>query len=184
MQSQLVGYFPKRTAVPAGWSAADPVDEICSVSTCIATAPEGWIDRWLHNALGLFNSVRDAESVIDPGSHGFSVFAYKLLPIRFDEGVAQAWAHPPVVVEPLPPSFHSLGFDIVSKDLSDFFECSPLSCNNLALEVRVNRYCLVEERERAVSLAERFSLGPGAEPGYYHVLEVLRQPLPFERAGA
>ncbi|MFY9823568.1 MAG: hypothetical protein WAM82_19455 [Thermoanaerobaculia bacterium] len=175
MQLQLAGYFPKLTAVPPGWTAIDPVDEICSVSTCIAPAPDGWIKRWLHNDLGFYNTVHDASSIIPPGSEGYSVFAYKLLPVRFGDE-AEPWPLPDLAVEPLPPSFRSLGFDIASKDLSDFFECSPLSCNGIATEVHVNRYCLVESLERAFSLAERFALGPGVEPGYYHVLEVLRDP--------
>src|ERR1035438_3877678 len=42
---KLVGYFPKKTTVPEGWSisaASAHVSEICSVSNCIAASPEGW----------------------------------------------------------------------------------------------------------------------------------------------
>jgi hypothetical protein len=78
-------------------------------------------------------------------------------------------------VEPLPPSFISIGFDAVSKSTSDFFECSPLSCNHMAAQIAgVNRYCLMNTVDEDVELAERFSID-GPEPGPYYVIEVLRE---------
>jgi hypothetical protein len=67
-----------------------------------------------------------------------------------------------------------LGFDAVSKSISAFFECSPLSCNNMAAEAPVNRFCLLETLAEAMALAEHCSRGEG-EPGPYYVLEVLRE---------
>jgi hypothetical protein len=78
-------------------------------------------------------------------------------------------------VEPLPPSFISIGFDAVSKSTSDFFECSPLSCNHMAAHIAgVNRYCLMDTLNEAVMLAERFSIEE-PERGPYYVIEVLRE---------
>lgn len=83
---------------------------------------------------------------------------------------------PPTVV-PLPVELRSLGFDVVSKSVSDGFECSPLSCNSMALELAVNRHCLVDHLEVAIAVATRFSVEE-PEPGPYYVVEVLRCPLP------
>ena len=171
---QLVGYFPKTTGVPGGWTASDRVEEICSVSNCINSGPEGWIDKWLHNELGFFNTQADAVAVTRGHADPFEIFAYRLLPLRFKEGKAEPLTVPGLPVEPLPSSFVSLGFDAVSKSVS-FFECSPLSCNNMAAEAPVNRFCLLETFEEAMALAERCSRGEG-EPGPYYVLEVLREP--------
>jgi len=63
----------------------------------------------------------------------------------------------------------------VSKSVSDGFECSPLSCNLMALEVAVTRHCLVDDLEAARELARRFSVEE-PEPGPYYVVEVLRAP--------
>ncbi len=169
----LVGYFPKHTAVPADWCGPPHVAEICSVSDCVSAAPSGWIDHWLHNDWGFFNTPTDAELVIPPGSRGFTIFAYRLLPVRFVRGRSESLAIGELAVEPLSAAFVSLGFDAVNKVYSAFFECSPLSCNGLAGEVAVNPFCLVENLEQAVALADRFSREE-PEPGPYYVLEVLR----------
>ncbi len=91
------------------------------------------------------------------GSDGFAVFAYRLFPVEFANGKIKRLAIGDLPVEPLPPGFRSLGFDVVDKTCSAFFECSPLSCNGMANEVDVNRYCLVENLVEAIALAERFS---------------------------
>jgi hypothetical protein len=174
IESQLAGYFPKTTGVPPGWTASDRVEEICSVSHCINSGPDGWIDKWLHNELGFFNTRSDAVAVT-MGDNSFKLFAYRLLPIRFRDGNTEPVAIALFHVEQLPSSFVSLGFDAVSKSISSFFECSPLSCNNMAAEAPVNRFCLLETLEEAMAFAERCSLGEG-EPGPYYVLEVLREP--------
>jgi hypothetical protein len=175
IESQLAGYFPKTTGVPPGWIASDRVEEICSVSHCINSGPDGWIDKWLHNELGFFNTRSDAVAVTRGDADSFNIFAYRLLPFRFKDGNAEPFAIALFHVEQLPSSFVSLGFDAVSKSVSAFFECSPLSCNNMAAEAPVNRYCLLETLEEAMALAQRCSLEEG-EPGPYYVLEVLREP--------
>lgn len=62
----FVGYFPKNTKASSGWSASGHVKEICSVSDCVNSSPPGWIDHWLHNELGFFNTEMDAKLVIPP----------------------------------------------------------------------------------------------------------------------
>jgi hypothetical protein len=172
-QVYLAGYFPKPAAVPAGWPAAARVDEICSVSTCLNAPPAGWIRRWLHNDLGFFNTRVDARAV----GPGLPLFAYRLWPFLFVEGRLVAQPVLQLEVEPLSADFVSLGFDAVSRSTSTFFECSPLSCNIMATEIPVNRFCLMDSLPEAAALAERFSRG-NQEPGPYHVLEVLREQPP------
>lgn len=77
-------------------------------------------------------------------------------------------------MELLSASFVSLGFDVVNKTpFSAFFECSPLSCNGIAGEVPVNRYCLLATLEEAIASAQRCAREE-PEPGPFYVLEVLR----------
>jgi hypothetical protein len=169
----LIGYFPKlRTPVP-GWLQGVAAEEICSVSECIAAGPTNWVEHWLHNDFGLFNCIDDARRVIPDGGAGYLVFGYRLLPSLFDNGRGESIDVSPRGIEPLPPAFRSLGFDVVSKSVSDFFECSPLSCNAMAREIDVNRQCLVENLESATGLASRWSVEE-PEPGPYYVVEVLR----------
>jgi hypothetical protein len=174
MTDSVVGYFPKRTDVPAGWQGPPVVEELGSVSECLAPGPTGWINSWRHNDLGFFDTPELARSVIPADTTGFSLFGYRLWGQKFVDGRAQPFAAPPVAARPLPETFRSLGFDVVSKSVSDFFECSPLSCNGMADGAPVNRYCLVDSREAARSLAERFSREQ-PEPGEYYVFEVFRE---------
>ena len=73
--------------------------------------------------------------------------------------------------------FRSLGYDAVHKYLDDIlgFECSPLSCNSLAQEWPVNRYCLLDDLTTAIEAARRFSIEK-PEPGMYYVAEVFAEP--------
>jgi hypothetical protein len=64
------------------------------------------------------------------------------------------------------------GFDVVSVGATRTFECSPLSCNQLAGEVPVNRHCLVDGLERALQVARRFE-AEQPEPGTFVVVDVL-----------
>ncbi len=173
MELTLAGYFPKVTAVPADWSLPAHLTEICSVSNCVNRAPARWVELWLHNQLWLFDSPGDARLGIGDDPRAFEIFAYRLAPLRFVEGRTEPWPVERVAVEPLPADFQSLGFDAVSASHGVQFECSPLSCNRMAAEIPVNRYCLVDTLEDAIAAAVRFS-SEQPEPGPYHVLEVLR----------
>ncbi len=173
MQLRHVGYFPKRTASPERWDPPAHVTELCSVSTCLAHAPDDWIEHWRHNELGLFNTIADAESVIPSRSPGFSVFAYSLLSEAFSQGAPRPVALPPEPPEPIPPHFVSLGFDSVSKSISAHFECSPLSCNGEFSRFPLNEFCLFPSLEAAIAAAQVWSVEQ-PEPGDYFVLEVFR----------
>lgn len=172
----LIGYVMKRTSLPEDWPSSSLVTEIASVSECINSRPEGWIDFWLHNELGYYNSPADAPSIFpesDPSAH---LLAFRLFPVEFIHDHSKPFPLPELSVIPLSKSFHSLGFDVVSRSYSAFFECSPLSCNRLCDEVPINQYCLVDTFEAARKLAVRCALEQ-PEPGSYFVVEVLRETL-------
>ncbi|MGV3771299.1 MAG: hypothetical protein ACO1QB_00255 [Verrucomicrobiales bacterium] len=171
--------FPKRTTKRPEWLKAPNVDEVCSASCCISTAPEGWIDQWLHNEMWVYDSPALAGGVLSSSEKNeFDLYAYKMFPSKFAEGKEIPFALPLLPVTPLPKSFQLLGYDSVSRSYDNVFECSPLSCNHIAERVLVNRYCLLEDFQTAKRLAAEFSIG-GAEPGPYFVVEVWRQQRPI-----
>jgi hypothetical protein len=171
----LIGYFPKRSAVPTDWTSNPAVKELCSVSECLAAGPPDWIQAWQHNALGRFDSPGIARGLVPPASMDrYRIYGYRLWPRRWVEGQAEAFTPPPIAVTPLPPSFERLGVDVVSSSTGSGFECSPLSCNHLAAEVPVNQYCLLDTMAEALDLAARAE-SIGAEPGPYYVVEVWRE---------
>ena len=108
----LIGYFPKRrTPAPEELRAVGAV-EICSVSECLAPGPEGWVEAWLHNAHGCFNSPDDAQRVIGEATAEFQILAYRLLPVRFLKGHAEPIEVSPSRLTPPPAVVRSLGFDV------------------------------------------------------------------------
>jgi hypothetical protein len=119
VELKLAGYFPKLVASVPDWIHAAGVVDVCSVSTCISTGPAGWIDHWLHNGLGWFDTPESAAQVIPQGTTGVRLFAYRLLDTRYRGGLAEVWEWPPVRPAPLDSSFHRLGFDAVSKSLTE-----------------------------------------------------------------
>ena len=63
------------------------------------------------------------------------------------------------------------GFDVVASVARNSPECSPLSCNSLANEIRTNAHCLLHDFEPATRLVEtgRFN---NSEPGPYRIYAV------------
>lgn len=170
------GYFPKRvTPRPEGCDLPGVVD-IASVSDCIAKGPEDWIDSWSHNELGFFDQVDIAESVVPESERAhFDVYAYEFLDERFAGGLAEPWLVPALACKPPGDDFEPLGFDVVSKSVTDFFEHSPLSCSAAAQIFSANAHCLFDALDDAVAAARVFSQGDDWEPGPYYVARVSKR---------
>lgn len=63
MELRLAGYFPKHVVAVPEWLEAPGVADVCSVSCCVSQGPDDWVGRWLHNPLGLFDSLEVALEV-------------------------------------------------------------------------------------------------------------------------
>lgn len=190
MTPTLIGYVAKRivkrgpdrsSEPPGGFPVGPPVEQLCSVSDCIATAPEGWRDRATHNAFDAYDSPDLAWSVVPTELRkDFDLFAYRLYPVQFLKGqeeTLQALEWWDLTIKPMPRSFVPLGWDAVVGGNNASFGCSPLSCNGqagLPGIPPVNRYCLLSSEQDAFDLARRFSISE-PEPGPYCVVEVWRE---------
>jgi hypothetical protein len=172
------GFFVKQIERKPDDMRAPGVLEICSVSGCLSSPPKNWIESWRHNDFGWFNRISDALSVIPSGDESrYRLFAYRLYPEVFTpQGRVQIWVPGNVSPEPIPSAFRRLGFDSASKSMERVlgFECSPLSCNQMAAEIRANQFCLFADLDAAISGAERFAADQ-PEPGDYYVVEVLER---------
>jgi hypothetical protein len=174
MELVLIGYLPKQATTKPDWLHAPVVREICSVSDCISAPPDGWIDHWTHNDLWVYNTRDEAADVVPSGAESkFHIYAYRLLPVLFTSGTEGLFEVPVVNAEPLPATYESLGFDIVSRSVGNNFECSPLSCCDMAQEMAANEFCLLPTLPMAIAAAVKFSMEE-PEPGPYLVLEVFR----------
>jgi hypothetical protein len=195
MEWESVGFVAKRRVTRAGWVSPwsehpdagfpcfPPVDEICSVSNCIANAFEGIGIHGNDNPLGLFTIARLAWSAVPVEARtDVALYAYRLWPVQFADGrekvIAEWWWDPPE--EPISDTFVRLGWDAVEGGNGLSFGCSPLSCNNQADILRfpqLNRHCLMSEELAALDLARSFSISK-PEPGPYCVVEVWRDRAP------
>jgi hypothetical protein len=173
------GYFAKRILPRPDYIASPRVREICSVSNCISPGPDDWLESWRHNELGWFNSISDALRVVPRDTvEQFRLFAYRVAPQVHRGGARLDTALPPdVYPEPIPPDFLVRGFDAVSKSFDGTigFECSPLSCNYLAVDFDTNEFCLFSSLDAAIGAADKFSVDQ-PEPGDYYVVQVLEAP--------
>ncbi len=104
-----------------------------------------------------------------------SLFYYEALDHAFDE-ITAAW----VSFEPeasvmtnvqIPNDKHLLGFDVVSFTFGNGPECSPLSCNGLAVELKTNQHCLFDSCDDALRALERVNF-KNTEPGPFRVIAV------------
>ena len=191
MDPILIGYCAKQIAQRPEWLDAEAVEEICSVSNCISSEPEGSAefnpDR---NPLWLYPSARAAADSVKPPEdpNDFDIFAYKLFPLVFgdegeqleldEDGERPAFETASRTVEALPSEFELLGYECPNK-AADWpysgFNCSPLSCNSMANRIPVNEFCLLDTREDALAVASQFGKQQ-PEPGCYYVVEVWRKP--------
>jgi len=191
MNWTLVGYFPKRRTTRCNWASlwpnhadrafpcSEPVEEICSVSDCVAPGPDGWREQGKHNFYDAYDTPRLAWSVVPIETRAdFELYAYRLLLVEFNDGREEpmkAW--PELTVEDMPASFVRLGWDAVEGGNHCSFGCSPLSCNSGCHDVEIaekNQYCLVNSEQQGIDLARHFSICK-PEPGPYCVVEVWRE---------
>lgn len=184
---RFIGFLPKRiTPVPRDWVQNPVVTHVRSVSVCecLAKMPDRWIDHWIHNDVGHFNTEADAWSVVPQADRDqYELLACRLFMREFDDGHIKPLAWPPtneggcssvaIADEPNLSGWQRVGYDLCGRT-GAFFECSPLSCNGAAAEYRVNRWCLIDVLAEAIAVGLAFSRLPQAwEPGKYFLIEVL-----------
>lgn len=177
----LLGFIPKRVARRPEWLQNTGVREVCSVSSCVSPAPADYIDRFDWNSSGFYSSADAATAAIPSDSGGFELFAYRIYPWKYDESGEHDFdaraEYDDLPHDPDLKNFHLIGYDVVEKSSTHFFECSPLSCNNYAAQVQVNSFCLLDTIETARQLAVVFGDDEkvGVEPSPYYILEVWRR---------
>ncbi len=182
----LVGYYPKRRMTRLNWKspypeypdavfpAPQPVEEICSVSGCVAQGPRTPMEEVPFNQFGGYESPATAWQAVVPDLRlEFDLFAFRIAPILFRDGEEEPLELPSLDIEPVPTTFVCLGFDAVELTHGQCLGCSPLSCNGQTGEGKVNRYCLVNTPQEGLDLARRFSI-TRPEPGPYCAVEVWR----------
>jgi len=166
----------KRVYKRPEWLQALQVVDIYSVSGCISEDFADYISYWKHNGYWLFDSPEIIRSVAAENSidlKGTSLFYYESYEMEFDNESWQLYGpEPSFLTNVISPSRkHLEGFDVVTFHVKTSPECSPLSCNSMAKELRTNEHCLFDsfEETRAHVNGGAFST---CEPGPYRIYAV------------
>ena len=172
-----VGYMAKKIVPRPAWLKAPDVRDIYSVSNCVSPDFMYYIPSWRHNGYWLF----DHPQIIQELAHENGVvmeelafFYYEVYEKEFDEETKQWLSFEPsnFSTNVIPPARREFqGYDVVTFAMGTNPECSPLSCNHLASEMKTNAHCLLESFEEAKQGLEsgRFA---HSEPGPYRIFAV------------
>ena len=175
-----LGYLYKTVEKNPDWIKTDSVYDIYSLSGCISKDFAEYIKYWKHNGYWLFDSPGVIEEVAKNENidlSGCTLFYYEGYELEYDEDL-KVWlpyeseSSFNTTVE-LPLEKSPQGFDVASFSVHTSPECSPLSCNSLAVEVSVNEHCLFPTFEEAKSSLESGKF-EGSEPGPYRIIAVYK----------
>ncbi len=173
-----VGYMAKRVTLHPEWLKADQVVDIYSVSGCTSKNFADYIPFWKHNGYWFFDSPQIIQQLANEHSIDLNetkLFYYEIYESEFDEEERE-WLEleselpfEPNVIFPIQKTLE--GYDLVSFELGNSAQCSPLSCNYLAAEVKTNLHCLLDSFEQAKQLLESDQF-KHVEPGPYRIMAV------------
>ena len=172
-----VGYMAKRVAPRPEWLKAPQVQDIYSVSNCVSKDFMDYIKFWRHNGYWLFDRPQIIQELARQNSidlKDLTFFYYEAYEKEFDDEQRQWLSFEPSdflteILRPRKKEFQ--GYDVVSFSVGTNPECSPLSCNHLAIEIKTNSHCLFNSFEEAKGDLElgRFD---HSEPGPFRIFAV------------
>jgi hypothetical protein len=173
-----VGYMAKRVELIPDWIKSTAAKEVHSVSNCVSHDFTNYIDYWKHNGYWFFDEIETIREIATENSIDMtnaSYFYYEAYELQYldDE---RLWVPLPTDL-PFPvnvkaPSIKELeGYDVVTYSVGTSPECSPLSCNNVAEKVIVNRHCLLATLEDAKTFIETGAFD-NTEPGPFRIFAV------------
>lgn len=173
-----VGYMAKRVRVRLESLNAGRVNDIYSVSNCISKDFTDYIGHWKHNGYWFFDTPETLWKLAGDNRidlTGTVLFFYEVHDLQFDDTAGQWAAFKP------DPSFTTrvtvpqrkvlVGYDVLTFSVGTSAECSPLSCNALAVEVETNEHRLLASLEHARHLLENGKF-KNTELGPYRIVAV------------
>jgi hypothetical protein len=173
-----VGYMAKQIATKPDWLQTNQVTDIYSVSGCISTYFADYIPYWRHNGYGFFDSPTIIQALVT--EHHLDLrhtrlFFYEAYEFQYHEDQSAWELYDPeasfTTAVILPTAKVLVGYDVVSFSTGTSPECSPLSCNGLAVGIQVNRHSLLDTFAEAKSRLDQ-GYFKNSEPGPYRIFAV------------
>ena len=172
------GYLAKRVNGRPDWLKAACVADVYSVSDCISKDFADYINYWKHNGWWFFDSPEVIQTIAEENEidlTGTTLFFYEVHELEFDDAVDEWRA---IIPEPsfttqisVPVDKTMEGYDVVTFSCATTPECSPLSCNSVAMELETNQHCLFASFERAKQSIEAGKF-QNTEPGPFRIFAV------------
>ncbi|PIQ24067.1 hypothetical protein COW36_05575 [bacterium (Candidatus Blackallbacteria) CG17_big_fil_post_rev_8_21_14_2_50_48_46] len=180
-----IGYMAKRVLLRPDWLKTTRVTEIYSVSPCLSPNFADFIPYWQHNGWWFFDSpkiIKDLAQAQAIDLTETTLFYYEAYPLQAntETGVWESFAPEPSFKTELqvPQQKQLRGFDLVSFNCQTSPECSYLSCNQMADQIQVNSFCLLESLESAKNLLKSGAF-KNCEPGPCRIFAVYTLPDTF-----
>jgi hypothetical protein len=170
------GYMAKKVSKVTKEMGLNAVD-IYSVAGCISEDFTEYIKYWKHNAYWFYDSPQIIQELAKESSldlTGTKLFYYEIYPKEYCQGIGFKDFKPnnefqTNIVFPKSKIFE--GYDVATFSCGSSAECSPLTCNGIAKNIKVNEHCLMLTLEDVVQ-----SLTDGkfdnSEPGPFRVFAV------------
>ncbi len=172
------GYMAKKVVKKPDWLEADNVRDIYSVSGCVSEPFADYIDFWRHNGYWFFDSPKIIASLAREKAislEGTPLFYYEVHELEYHEDNSKWLGFGPeksFKTDVAVPAKKILeGFDIVTFSAGTSPECSPLSCNYLAREIKTNLHCLLDSFDEAKQSLESGKFR-NSEPGPLRIFAV------------
>ena len=173
-----LGYMAKRIVERPDWLDVPTVRDVYAVSNCISPDFADYTTFWSYNGFWFFDKPSQITRLC--AQHGIPLddltfVCYEAHPQQFNTN-DHTWhdfgPDPEIKTDVSPPiSPQLLGFDIVTYSMQNSPECSPLSCNHVAKDVRVNAHCLFDSLDYAIQCLET-GVFDNAEPGPMRIVAV------------
>lgn len=172
------GYMAKTILEKPDWLKTNSVVDIYSVSNCFSEPFADYINYWKHNGFWFFDSPEIIKALSEENSislEGTKLFYYEVYELEYHDNEPSWRDFKPeqsFATDVIVPNKKVLeGFDVATFSVGTNPECSPLSCNSLATEIKTNSHCLIETLEEAKqSLVNGKFLN--AEPGPFRIFAV------------
>jgi hypothetical protein len=171
------GYMAKRIAQRPAWLNVPSVTDIYSVSNCVSADFIDYIKLWRHNGYWFFDNLQIIQELARENRidvEALTFFYYETYEKQFDENRKQ-WLsfEPEDFANKIVPATHKefQGYDVVTCSAGTNPECSPLSCNHLASEIKTNAHCLLGSLEEAKQSLESGKFN-NSEPGPFRIFAV------------
>ena len=173
-----IGYMYKQIVGNPDWLKNDRVEQIYSVSDCVSEDFDDWINYWAHNGYWFFDSpdvIRDVARENNIDLSEMKLFFYEAHDLEWDDDLKEWQSYEPEASVPtnvIRPMHSTLeGYDVVTFYVRTSAEHSPLSCNGLAEDIKVNNRCLLDSFDEGKTLLETGAF-TDSEPGPYRIFAV------------